>query len=1164
MASSRLSLFCDRALEAGWLIGVMITPVFFNVYSSRVFEPDKLTTLRALAVVMAVLWITRFVDERTRGEEPLRFSMQTPMVLPALVTMAAYLISTLVSVVPFTSLVGSYQRLQGTYSLFGYLVIFLAVITSLRTRLQLSRLITVLILSSLPVALYGIIQHNGLDPLPWAGDVTRRVASNMGNAIFVAAYLIMIVPLTAARIIQGFGDILGREEARISDVLRTSGYIFVLAVQLLTIWYSQSRGPWLGIVASAFLFPYLALIVLQRQALGEREAFSSGGLDVIRGVGFGLGSLALAGLLAGFAVWALGGRLGLYVGLVLGLLGFGGLWLHFVAERKGWRWLWIGWGSVGLTLSLALVAVNVPGVLQTQVRQIQPLRRLTTITELQAGTGKVRALIWQGTVDLISVHEPLSFPGGGRDRLNPIRPLVGYGPESMYVVYNSFYPPELGHYEARTASPDRAHNEVLDALVITGVLGLAAYLFTFGSFFGWGFHWLGLLASRRQLFAYLGLQGLFIGLFFLIGWQLEGAYLFAVAIPLGILVGMMAYLTLQGFRGLFVARAAAVSVSEVKSTPVHPHTLLLMGLIAGVMAHFVEMNFGIAIAATRTVFWTFAGLLVALGGLWVSGHSDFLEMISEDDVPEATQRSDGAKTRRRRRRHYSRSNRGTLFAPWTASVVALALTATFLLGTLAFNFINNPDRLSRAGQIFVRSLTMRYFPEPARAYGALMIFVFTWALFGIIGLCEFDREGLFDRRRSTRWPMAIAIYAGVSFLGVLFFGSLIAGHQAALIRIPVTSLEQIVQIADRLSGLLARYYGLVFVLLGLMGWVLLQEGRQTKDSGSLLAYGVLVVLLLASIPIIRGGSYNLVRADIIFKQGSVFANSHAANEKQVGIQHFELAIDYAPHEDYYYLFLGKTYLELAQSEALAGGDRTPLFLRTEEILTHARELNPLNTDHSANLARFYKSWAARISMDLQADGVDPLELDRLVEQRQTLLARALGNYETALMLSPNNPILWNELAQLYAADIGDEQKFEETIAQSLAVDDAFEQTWMLIGDLSAAQGDIDRAIDAYQRSLEISNNCTVRRVVGTLLAQASRWEETISFLESSIELCGDSRELWELHRIRAIALTNQGETAAALRAAQMAWELAPVDQRSAIQELIEQLAGEPVSPVELP
>jgi Na+-translocating ferredoxin:NAD+ oxidoreductase RnfA subunit len=130
MNSSKLSAFCDRVLEAGWLLGVTITPVFFNVYSSRVFEPDKLTTMRALATVMAVFWLVRFLEEAIQRQKPLRFSCRTPLVLPALVTMGVYLITSIFSLVPYTSFVGSYQRLQGTYSLFGYLVIFFALLTS--------------------------------------------------------------------------------------------------------------------------------------------------------------------------------------------------------------------------------------------------------------------------------------------------------------------------------------------------------------------------------------------------------------------------------------------------------------------------------------------------------------------------------------------------------------------------------------------------------------------------------------------------------------------------------------------------------------------------------------------------------------------------------------------------------------------------------------------------------------------------------------------------------------------------------------------------------------------------------------------------------------------------------------------------------------------------
>ncbi|MCD6286671.1 MAG: O-antigen ligase family protein [Anaerolineae bacterium] len=1153
MNSTRLSQFCDRALEAGWLLGVTITPVFFNVYSSRVFEPDKLTTLRALATVMAVLWLTRYFEERTHGGTTLRFSMKTPLVLPAVLTMVVYLLSSLTSLVRFTSILGSYQRLQGTYTLFGYLVIFFAILTGLRTRIQLSRLITVLILNSLPVSLYGIVQHNGLDPLPWAGDVTSRVASNMGNAIFVAAYLIMIVPLTGARIVESFGDILRREEARVTDVLRASGYIFIFAVQLLTIWYSQSRGPWLGLVASGFLFPYLALVVLQRQRAAEDGAGTI--RDLLKGFAFGLGSLAAAGTLAALAFWALEGQLRIYVALGLALLAFGGLWLYFIVERKGWRWLWIGWGSVGLVAALGLVALNMPGPLQTHARKVDVLQRLTTITELQSGTGKVRGLIWQGSVDLVSPHAPLSYPDGSSDRFNPIRPLVGYGPESMYVAYNSFYPPELGHYESRTASPDRSHNETLDSLVITGILGLAVYLFTIISFFGWGFHWLGLLKSRRDLIVYLALDIVFSVAFFIIGWQLEGAYLFAVAIPLGVLVGTMAYLTLQAFRSFFSSSPAETAEAKDPAPAVHPHAVLLIGLLAGVIAHFVESNFGIAIAATRTTFWAFAGLLVALGLTWIPGSPKF-----DQDAGRGGSRASAGRRGRRR----TQSNRGgTFLAPWSAAVSALALAALFLLGTLEFDFINNPSRLSSAGEIFVRSLTMKYYPTPTRAYGALMIFVFTWVLFGIIGLCEFDRGGLFDQHRGRRWLSATALYAGITLVGFLIFGTIVAGHQAMLTRIQITSLDEVVDVADTLSGLVGRYYGLILVVLAAMGLVLVREEPRPRRSAGIAGLSVLVVLFLVSIPVIRNGCYNLIRADIIFKQGGAFANSNSVSEKQVGIEHFERSIAYAPHEDYYYLFLGKAYLELAQGlgEETSADQREAIFVKTEDVLTAARETNPLNTDHSANLARFYKSWAARVAADLRAENLGEAEIASLQARRRVLLQQSLENYEIALTLSPHNPILWNELAQLYAIDLGDQARFEETIAHSLEVDEDFEQTWMLLGDLDSSQGDIDGAIEAYLRSLEIKNNCTVRRVVGTLYAQQSRWDESAAFLESSVAECETAGDLWEMYRILAITYANQGAVAQSLETAEVSLGLAPADQKPMIQQMIDQLLGSE-SPVE--
>ncbi len=1122
-SASKLSLFCDRALEAGWLIGIIITPVFFNVYSSRVFEPDKLTSLRSLAVVMAILWLIRFLEEILQQESPLRFNFKSPMVLPALITMTVYLVSSLFSLVSYTSFIGSYQRLQGTFTLFGYLVIFFAILTSLRTRAQLSRLITVLILSSLPVALYGIIQHRGDDPLPWAGNVQRRVASNMGNAIFVAAYLIMIVPLVIFRIIESFQDILEREEARISDILRASSYIFILAVQLLTIWYSRSRGPWLGTATLFFLLPYLALLLLQRRAATEEQDPIPGYQAVLRGVGFGIGTVLIAGLLIGLGWLALPGRIGLYVGGGLAVLVFGGIWLYYIVERKGWRWLWIGWFTIGLVLALALLVINLPGPLNERVREINSLNRMARILEWESGTGKVRILIWEGALDMISIHEPIEYPDGSEDTANALRPLIGYGPESMYVGYNSFYPPELGHYESRTASPDRSHNETLDSVVITGILGLATYLLTFGSVFYWGLRWLGLLESNRQFWIYLGLMVLItLALFALFVYQ-GHLYFFAVAIPLGFVIGTGLYLTWQGVRVTF-GTTETTKLTTLKT----PHALLIIALLAAILGHFVEINFGIAIAATRTVFWTMAGMLVVLGKQWMPESEDVTELPSS--FSKRTRRQRGSRRRSRQPQHNN---------AWIWSVVALSLTSVFLLGTLAFDFITNPDRLTNGGEVFWQSLTTLY-SENRTSYGALMIFVFTWVLFGIVGLSEYDRENLFDGDQRRNGILAILIYSGLSLIGLLAFGSNLAAFHARLPLIQVQTIDDVVNVAMTLAGVLGHYYGLIFITLIMLAFTLLGEINTIPQRwGEIVSLIVLPILLLFGILLIRNYSYDLIRADIVFKQGSSFANSRDANQKQIGLAHYEQAIELAPREDYYRLFQGKAYLELAQSlpRDTDPAQREQIFEITEDVLQEAREINPLNTDHSANLARFYRSWGSSVSD---------------AEQRMPLLLKSRENYDKALTLSPNNAILWNELAILNAFEMQDQIAFQEAISKSLELDPEFEQTWMTLGDVRAnVQNDVPGAIEAYKKAIAITpKNCRVRHTLASLQIQESRWQPAVESLEPIFEYCPNASYLWDVYRLMAVSYFYQNQPEQALQLANEALRLAPDEQKQVVEQLI--------------
>ena len=544
--------------------------------------------------------------------------MRAPLVIPVLVLMAVYIISTIFSVSPHASLFGSYQRLQGTYTTFSYLVLFAVVAANLRRRAQVDRAITIAIITSLPIALYGIIQHYKLDPLPWGGDTTERVTGNLGNAIFLAAYLIMTAPVALGRVVTSFHGILTDPDSKRLpfNVIRAAIYIFIFAVNLVAIYFSGSRGPWLGLMAGFFFF--------------------------------------------------------------------------FVLLSLQWRARTLTLITVGIAALLAvfLVVLNIPNGPLEALRDKPGIGRLGDVFDTQGGTGKVRDLIWQGVVKLVLPHSPITQPDGTPDRWNVLRPLIGYGPEALYVAYNRFYPPDLAHIEARNASPDRSHNETWDAVANTGLLGLASYLLLFVGVFYYGLKWLGMMTSpgRRNVFLALVLGGGVIGAVSFVIWQ--GPEFFGVGLPFGMLIGLIGFLTVYALVALpRMAAAGAAAVSTMEAW----RSIALIGLFSAVVAHFTEIHFGIAIVSTRTHFWVYAGLMLVLG----------IILPNTGAAAEPTAVS-AAPTKVRRRGRAATSTTNDDDKPWQEEwgpvLVGAAMIGTVLI-TLGFDFIANNTKSTQAVQI---------------------------------------------------------------------------------------------------------------------------------------------------------------------------------------------------------------------------------------------------------------------------------------------------------------------------------------------------------------------------------------------------------------------------------------------------------------------------------
>jgi len=1015
------------------LAALIVAPMFFNVFSSRVFEPDKISLLRSIALIMLLAWLVKVVNsgqlwlpaytggngadkDETEGaavegadapnNAPSLWSRlwHIPFLLPILLLIVAYLISTTFSVARFVSWWGSYQRLQGTYTFLSYILIALLAAAHLRTPTQIRRLQHTIILTSLPIAIYGVIQHYAIDPLPWGGDVTRRIAANAGNAIFLAAYLLMALFFTVERIYSSFAHLLtdpaddGDDAAAAGDdrqdmptALAGGVYLFIFMVQCIAIFWTQSRGPFLGVLLGFYIF---------------------------------------------------------------GLLLFSGL------RPRGYRVWTLSWIGVGLAGAVFLVLLNTTAV-SNVVRSVPSLARLSTLLDLESTTAQVRVLIWQGAEDMLTPHEPLTYPDGSDDAVNAIRPLIGYGPEAMWVAYNPFYPPDLAHYERRNASPDRSHNETWDALVITGIVGFIAYMALFISIFYWALRWLGLITGRRDSILFGALLAIFslawIIIFYFVG---NGWHFFGVALPAGMMMGL----------GLYITVAVFLHPDFKPSREDIPRQLLIIALIATFAAHFVEIHFGIAIAATRTYFWVQTALLLVLGMRWAQAPAFAISDIVGTGVETANgetvaQNRTSSKKRRKRTGRQSRNRGSTRGLP---ALPATVMSDLLIFFTFVFIYTTNSRGADNAFAILFNSILKR--PEGGELVNSPAIFflmLFTWLIGATLGLTA---ASLSQRRAPDLgwWLRGYGLPAAVVWGGWLLYGLIQAGRLA-----PGAAGTTLDSQLDHVADHFALYtWIVVFWMLAagaVYAWPWLRDRHIRTANRLAVSAGTAAALAVVFFLIIGNVNIALVRADIIYKQGQQFDSQRNWINS---IELYRRALRARTTEDHYMLFLGRALLEQAKQAEPGGGigqgadptfeevlalspqeigqmSRTELLRAAEAILLRAQEVNPLNTDHTANLARLYRSWA-----DLSDDA----------EVRQEMLDQSIAQYNTAVQLSRNAAHLWNEKGNAHLAR-GEPELAEEAYLHSLSLDQLFQQTYLLLADFYNRREEYERTMEILEQGI---------------------------------------------------------------------------------------------------
>ena len=1067
---TKLGRYADGLMEAAWLAVLILVPLFFNIYSSRIFEPDKIALLRSLVLILIAAWVVKIVDQGGLGWKKLgngtsrfRSIINIPIVPIVLAIALVYLLATIFSVTPRVSLLGSYQRLQGTYTTLSYLVIFAAMLGNIRKREQVERIVTTVILVSLPITLYGILQRFESDPIPWGGDTTIRIAANMGNSIFVAAYLIMIFPLSVYRIVESFKAILTEDQYLYAHVIRSTFYIFIAALQVIAIYMSGSRGPALGWMASSiFLFLLLSLYWNKRW------------LTLI--------TIFLAGFIAVF-----------------------------------------------------LFIFNIEGGPLDNLRNSPAIGRFGNLLNAESNSALVRKYIWQGAADLVTPHEPINYPDGSQDRFNLLRPIIGYGPESMYVAYNPFYIPELALVERRNASPDRSHNETWDSLVITGVLGIFAYLAIFIAIFYYGLKWIGLitdLKQRRWFFLITFSGGAISALIFSL-WR--GLEYFGVAIPFGILLGLLAYITLA-------ALIYKYSVPDTLGESLRRLTLIV--LLAAIIAHFVEINFGIAIAATRTYFWVYTALLVLVGYIL-----PLYEQYTSVDhyFPQSEQITSVTSLGKRKKRAVSKANNAT-FLEYSGmrSILIPGFLSGLTLVTLGYNFLSNTRSLKSAFDIIWSSLTKLPQHNFAAALGILALIIFTWLIFALVTVSE-DQHIV----SAKKWLQAVLIILAVSGVIGLIFWFWHANSLATMARSTPKDIHGLMAQVDRYTGLFSSYFVYVCLILFSMGFFM--PSGWPKNSRYFTVKGLVtgcVVFLLAA-GIASYTNIRVIQADIVYKLADPFTRN---GQWPVAITIYDHANSLAPNEDYYYLFLGRAYLENAKKLGNEE-ERNLLISQAEADLKQAQRINPLNTDHTANLARLFSLWSSFVQ-----DSAEGLEKGQISDKY----------FASAVSLSPQNVRIWDEWALLYMNILSDEDAALERLMTALEIDPAYHWTYGLLGEYySRLAQQVDTAEDP-QKHLAIAADYFSQALdkrapgepqarygyalaLGGAASQLGDYERAIDAYTIAVELSTNSNDTWRVEEAIATLYIQLEDYELALLHALNSAGSAPPEEQERLRNLVEQL-----------
>lgn len=250
----------------------VLVPLIFFKNTSELFEFNKIITLYVFTILISSVWLIKSVKLKKI------IFRRTILDWPLIIFISILILSTIFSIDPRTSIFGYYSRFNGgLLSMISYSLLYWAFVSNM-DKVSTKKSIIFLLISTTIASFLGILEHFnfsatcglmklGFDNSCWVQDVQNRVFSTFGQPNWLAATIVILIPVL-------FGTILLKRNESIKKGRLIIFYISLL-ILFVTLLFTKSRSGILAFFITDAIFSGLAIIKFKKEFIKKLIVFNS-------------------------------------------------------------------------------------------------------------------------------------------------------------------------------------------------------------------------------------------------------------------------------------------------------------------------------------------------------------------------------------------------------------------------------------------------------------------------------------------------------------------------------------------------------------------------------------------------------------------------------------------------------------------------------------------------------------------------------------------------------------------------------------------------------------------------------------------------------------------------------------------------------------------------